>query len=239
MSIITEFQGNIFESSCQTLVNTVNCVGIMGRGIALEFKNRFPEMYDEYARHCAEKRIHPGVLHLWKKSEPWILNFPTKNHWKYPSKIEYIEQGMAKFSATYAAKGITSIAFPELGTSLGGLQWNTVKEVMYRFLEPLPNLEVEIYHFDPTAEDSLFDKLLQRIHRFSISDYKRFLGIGSKQAQLLIDAFSTNAIHSMLEIQEIRGVGDKTIQSLYEFAKSSGEKRRIITQAERQPNLVF
>ena len=239
MSIIKEFQGNIFESSCQTLVNTVNCVGVMGRGIALEFKNRFPEMYDEYARYCTDKRIHPGVLHLWKKSEPWILNFPTKNHWKYPSKLEYIEQGMAKFSATYVMKGITSIAFPELGTSLGGLQWSTVKEVMYRHLEPLPNLEVEIYHFDPTAEDSLFNRLHQRIHRFSISDYKRYLGIGAKQAQLLIDAFNTNSLNSMLEIQEIKGVGDKTIQSLYNFAKSSGETRRLITQAEHQPNLAF
>ena len=150
MSAITEFRGNIFQSSCQTLVNTVNCVGVMEKGIALEFKNRFPEMYDEYARYCADKRIHPGVLHLWKKSEPWILNFPTKNNWKHPSKLEYIEQGMAKFCATYAIKGITSIAFPELGTRLGGLQWIAVKEVMYRFLEPLPNLEVEIYHFDPT-----------------------------------------------------------------------------------------
>ncbi|HRW99089.1 MAG TPA: macro domain-containing protein [Cyclobacteriaceae bacterium] len=239
MSIIKEFQGNIFESSCQTLVNTVNCVGIMGRGIALEFKNRFPEMYDEYARYCADKRIHPGVLHLWKKSEPWILNFPTKNHWKYPSKIEYIEQGMAKFSATYAIKGITSIAFPELGASLGGLQWSAVKEIMYRYLERLPNLEVEIYHFDPNAEDSLFNRLHQRIHRFSISDYKRYLGIGAKQARLLIDAFSTNTVHSMLDIQETRGVGDKTIQSLYEFAKSSDQTRRLITQAERQPSLVF
>ena len=120
----------------------------MGRGIALEFKNRFPEMYDEYARYCNDKRMHPGILYLWRKSEPWIINFPTKNHWKYPSKIEYIEQGMAKFSATYVMKGITSIAFPKLGTGLGGLQWSAVKEVMYRYLEPLPNLQVEIYHFD-------------------------------------------------------------------------------------------
>lgn len=239
MSTISEFRGNIFQSSCQTLVNTVNCFGVMGKGIALEFKNRFPEMYDEYARYCADKRIHPGVLHLWKKSEPWILNFPTKNNWKHPSKLEYIEQGMAKFCATYAIKGITSIAFPELGTSLGGLQWSAVKEVMYRFLEPLPNLDVEIYHFDPNAEDSLFDRLHQRIHRFSVEDYKRYLGINAKQAKLLMDAFSTDTIHTMIEIQQIKGVGDKTIQFLYEFAKATGEKRRLVTQAERQPTLVF
>lgn len=147
MSLIREIQGKIFQSSCQTLVNPINCAGFMGKGLAFEFKNRFPEMYDEYARHCAEKIIHPGFLHIWKKSKPWILNLPTKNHWKYSSKIEYIEQGMAKFSATYAAKGITSIAFPELGTSLGRIQWNTVKELMYRFLGPLLNLEVKIYYF--------------------------------------------------------------------------------------------
>ena len=238
MSTITEFRGNIFESTCQTLVNTVNCVGVMGKGIALEFKNRFPEMFDEYARYCANQCIRPGILHLWKKSEPWILNFPTKNHWKYPSKIEYIEQGMAKFSATYTAKGITSIAFPELGTSSGGLQWNQVKEVMYRFLEPLPNLDVEIYHFDPNAEDSLFDILHQRIHRFSIEDYKKYLGIRAKQAHLLIDAFRENTVHSMMEIQQIKGVGEQTIQSLYNLAKSGTQTRRLVTQAERQPNLI-
>lgn len=239
MSTITEFRGNIFESSCQTLVNTVNCVGVMGKGIALEFKNRFPEMYNEYTRYCAEQCIRPGVLHLWKKSEPWILNFPTKNHWKYPSKIEYIEQGMAKFCATYTAKGITSIAFPELGTFSGGLQWAVVKEIMFRHLEPLPNLDVEIYHFDPNAEDSFFEKLYQRIHRFSIDDYKLHLGLGPKQAKILMDVFNTGAVHTMLELQEIQGVGQKTINSLYEFAKSGNETRRIITQAERQPTLIF
>jgi O-acetyl-ADP-ribose deacetylase (regulator of RNase III) len=148
MVIITEIRGNIFASSCQIIVIPVNCVGVMGKGIALEFKKRYPEMFAAYARLCANRCLRPGLLHLWTQSTPWILNFPTKDHWKHPARIAYIRKGLEKFSDTYAAKGTSSIAFPELGTGAGGLAWVDVQPVMYRFIEPLPHLEVEIYHYD-------------------------------------------------------------------------------------------
>lgn len=239
MSKIKEFHGNIFESSCQTLVNTVNCVGVMGKGIALEFKSRFPEMFEEYARYCATRRMRPGVLHLWKKSTPWILNFPTKNHWKYPAKVEYIEEGLTKFASSYTKKGITSIAFPELGTSSGALSWSQVKDVMYSKLQRLQGIDIEIYHFDPSAHDSLFDKLYQRIHRFSLNDYKEYLGFRTKQAGLIHEAVASNSVHSMLEIQDIEGVGEKTIEALYKFANAETGRHRLVTQSERQPTLPF
>lgn len=146
MAYIMEIYGDIFNSSCQTLVNTVNCVGVMSKGIALEFRNKFPEMYETYVKVCKQKQLKPGLLHLWTKSQPWVINFPTKYHWRFPSKMEYIEQGLKKFAETYSKKGITSIAFPELGAGLGGLRWENVKNLMYRYLTPLPNIYVEIYH---------------------------------------------------------------------------------------------
>ena len=122
-SNITIVRGNIFNTKAQTIVNTVNCVGVMGKGIALVFKLRYPFMFDIYKGFCKSKHIGIGKLWLYKgePGEPWVLNFPTKFHWKYPSKIEYIELGLEKFVASYKEKGITSIAFPMLGTNNGGL----------------------------------------------------------------------------------------------------------------------
>jgi len=238
MATITEIRGNIFESSCQTLVNTVNCVGVMGKGIALEFKNRYPQMFVAYARLCEDGQLRPGLLYLWTKSTPWILNFPTKNHWKYPSKLEYIESGLKKFVETYAQKGISSIAFPELGTSSGGLDWIDVKDLMYRYLSPLPNLQLEIYHYDPLAQDTLFDKLFQKVHRFSIEDYKSFVGLNTRQAQIIAEAISSRRIHNMRDIQELEGIGEKTIEKLYSLVDGL-ETPRLVTQAERQVSLSF
>ncbi|MBX7044024.1 MAG: macro domain-containing protein [Ignavibacteria bacterium] len=149
MANIIEIDGDIFESKMQTLVNTVNCYGVMSKGIALEFKKRFPDMFKVYVRQCKERQLRPGVLYIYKKNIPWILNFPTKNHWRYPSKLEYIESGLEKFSLTYKKKGIKSIAFPKLGTLNGGLEWADVKLLMYKYLSPLDSLTVEIYHYQP------------------------------------------------------------------------------------------
>jgi O-acetyl-ADP-ribose deacetylase (regulator of RNase III) len=236
MATITEICGNIFESSCQTIVNTVNCVGVMGKGIAFEYRHRFPEMYLAYARMCAQAQLRPGLLHLWTKSTPWILNFPTKNDWKFPSKPKYIEDGLIKFADTYMAKGVTSIAFPELGTSSGGLEWRDVRILMYEYLEPLPNLDIEIYHFDPNAQDTYFDTLFQKVHRFDIHDYKTYLNIPSAQARILRDALQSDAMHSMIDLQNLRGVGEKTFEKMYTFVNACKSKR-IVTLAERQPAL--
>lgn len=138
--------GNIFDSECQTIVNAVNCVGVMGKGLALEFKQRYPEMYNEYKSKCQSKTIDIGKLHLYKNNQydKWILNFPTKTHWKYPSKIEYIKSGLDCFIKNYTDWEITSIAFPLLGTGNGQLEKNNVLELMVPSLNTL-DIRVEIY----------------------------------------------------------------------------------------------
>lgn len=141
---------NIFDSQCQTIVNTVNCVGVMGKGIALEMKNRYPDMFEKYKKLCENKLIDIGKLWIYNhivedEIVKRILNFPTKTHWKYKSEYEYIENGMQKFIETYQDKNITSIAFPMLGCNNGGLDSDIVLGIMLKYLSKCDNLIVEIY----------------------------------------------------------------------------------------------
>lgn len=137
-------EGNIFDSPAQVIVNTVNTVGVMGKGIALEFKKRYPDMFTVYRAACEKHQLTTGKLMLWRSADHWVLMFPTKENWRNPSKIEYIEQGLRKFVSTYAERNITSIAFPKLGCGNGELDWNVVKPLMEKYLKPLP-IDVYIY----------------------------------------------------------------------------------------------
>lgn len=129
---------NIMESNAQTVVNTVNCVGVMGKGLAKSFKDRYPDMYSAYVSICEKGLLEPGKLWLWQGSEQWVLNFPTKKHWRYPSKLEWIEAGLDKFVREYESRGITEISFPRLGCGNGNLDWEEVRPLMLRYLAPLP-----------------------------------------------------------------------------------------------------
>ena len=143
--MLTVTRNNIFTSECQVLVNPVNCVGVMGSGLALSFKQKFPDMYNRYQLACSNNQLKVGKLLLYKRSEPWILCFPTKDHWKNPSEYKYLSDGLRKFRATYESKGIQSIAFPLLGTGLGKLDIEKVLIIMRDYLEDLP-IKVEIRH---------------------------------------------------------------------------------------------
>lgn len=148
--MVTYVVGDLFSSPAQVLVNTVNTVGVMGKGLAYTFKRVYPEMYQEYKRYCDNQSLTVGKLHLYKSPQKWILNFPTKKHWRGKSKIEFIEAGLKKFRDTYEEKEIKSISFPMLGCENGGLEWSRVQTVMERYLEDLPSeLEVYIHLFRP------------------------------------------------------------------------------------------
>ncbi len=127
--------GDLFLSPAHVLVNTVNTVGVMGKGIAKDFKFFFPEMFREYQSRCENNSIDIGKLFLFRTATKWILNFPTKKHWRNPSKTEYIEAGLKAFVAGYARTGITSIAFPRLGCGNGELDWEKqVRPLMEKHL---------------------------------------------------------------------------------------------------------
>lgn len=129
---------NLFSSPARVLVNTVNTVGVMGKGIAREFKQRYPAMYERYRDLCDAGLLDVGKLWIWRTPDRWVLNFPTKKHWRNPSRPEYVELGLAKFAATYREQGIDSISFPLLGCGNGGLDFDSqVRPIMERYLQPL------------------------------------------------------------------------------------------------------
>lgn len=137
--------GNLFESGAKTLVNPVNCAGAMGKGIALEFKRRYPKMFEEYRQLCRKAQVKVGQPYLYTDpSGISVLNFPTKQHWRSPSELSYITAELDYFVENYQAMGITSIAFPALGCGNGGLPWETVRQIMCDKLEALP-IDIEIY----------------------------------------------------------------------------------------------
>ncbi|MER9596682.1 MULTISPECIES: macro domain-containing protein [unclassified Mesorhizobium] len=143
--MITYLESSVFESPAQTLVNTVNTVGVMGKGIAKEFKSRYPRMYSEYRELCDQRALNVGQIHLWRSDTRWVLNFPTKTTWKLPSKIEYIQQGLAKFVDSYKALSISSASFPPLGCGNGNLEWSEVRPIMEDYLS---RVDIPIYIHD-------------------------------------------------------------------------------------------
>src|SRR5438445_8477657 len=137
--------GDMFESSAQTWVNTVNTVGIMGKGIAQEFRNSFPEMFRDYVERCERGEVKLGRPYLYKRPEPpWILNFPTKDHWRSPSSLDAIVEGLRYLTNHYREWGITSLAVPPLGSGQGRLEWRVVGLTLYRHLAKL-TIPVELY----------------------------------------------------------------------------------------------
>lgn len=147
--MIRYVQGDILEAQAEALVNTVNCVGVMGRGIALQFKRAFPSNYKVYAAACKRGEVQPGRMLVFETGEltgpRYIINFPTKVHWRGKSRIEHIESGLEALVAEIQARDIRSIAIPPLGSGLGGLDWTEVHPLIDRAMSEVPDVEVEVY----------------------------------------------------------------------------------------------
>lgn len=217
-SNIKFIKGNIFNSHKQTIVNTVNCVGVMGKGIALVFKLRYPLMFEIYKRYCDEKQIGIGNLWLYKQQPktPWVLNFPTKYHWKYPSKIEYIEKGLSKFVETYKEKNITSIAFPLLGTHNGGLDKETVKMLMIKHLSKC-EIPIEIYDYDPLAQDDLFLTFKGIWDGLTPQEIQTKSGIQPQYIRKISEILKNPNVYSLVTLASYDGIGEKTLQKAFDF----------------------
>ena len=140
--------GDILQDDAQALVNPVNCVGTMGKGLAKAFKNAFPANDRAYRDRCRRQLLRPGrifIFTLQGTPNRYILNFPTKDHWRDPSTIEYIDKGLKTLAAAVTSRHITSISIPALGTGLGGLEWETVHQLLLHHMEPLTSTEVRIF----------------------------------------------------------------------------------------------
>lgn len=217
--MITILTGNIFTTKCTTIVNTVNCVGVMGAGIAYECRLRYPEMYEKYQALCKNNLLQIGTLWIYKASDKNILNFPTKTDWKQPSRIEYLEKGLQKFVDTYKEKEITSIAFPLLGASHGGLTQEQSLSTMQRYLSQC-DIEIEIWHFDPTATDDIFLNYRQHFLSRSDKELSKSTGIGVSIINKIKEALNEQTINSMSSLLNVKGIGDKTLEKSFKFIKT-------------------
>jgi O-acetyl-ADP-ribose deacetylase (regulator of RNase III) len=151
--MLTYVAGDLFTSPAQVLTNTINTVGVMGKGIAKEFKRIYPDMFLKYRDLCEHHQLDIGNLWLYRTQNKWILNFPTKKHWRAPSKLEYIEAGLKKFILNYSRLRIDSIAFPALGCGNGELDFESqVKPIMEKYLRKLP---INVFIYLPIGQERL------------------------------------------------------------------------------------
>lgn len=151
--MITYTQGNLLEARAEALVNAVNTVGVMGKGIALMFKERFDDNFRRYAAACKAGQVQTGQMFVSEVRElngpRWIINFPTKQHWKAPSKIEWVADGLQGLRRFLIEHQVKSVAIPPLGAGQGGLEWGRVRQLIR---SALGDLDTEILVFEPTAQ---------------------------------------------------------------------------------------
>lgn len=240
--MIKHSQGNLLAADAEALVNTVNCVGYMGKGIALQFKQAFPANFKAYEKACRAHEVQPGRMFIFETGSMvnprYIINFPTKRHWRGKSRIEDIESGLVALISDVKRLGIHSIAVPPLGSGLGGLDWNIVRPMIEQAFAELPDVQVLLYSPQgaPAAKDmpvrtarpkmtaarALFIKLMDH---YSALHYRRTLLEIQKLAYFLQEAgeplrlrfekglygpyaHNLNKVLETLEGHYIRGFGD-------------------------------
>lgn len=191
--------GNLFESDAYALVNTVNCEGYMGKGIAYQFKLRYPEMNKEYISKCKSHQLKPGTLHTFNAGTKLIINFPTKDKWRANSKMEYITSGLDALIELIYKENIKTIALPPLGSGNGGLIWSEVKQVLIKKLSCLKD-DVTIYVYEPSqnykatpvAEPqlSLSALILMKIKFSLLQDKEHFSNIGLQKTAYFMNILS-------------------------------------------------
>jgi O-acetyl-ADP-ribose deacetylase (regulator of RNase III) len=168
MTMFKVIVGNLFDSRAQTLVNTVNCVGVMGKGVAEEFKKRYPAMFKDYVSRCERKAVRLGEPYLYVDAAgARIVNFPTKNHWRAASRLVDIERGLDHFVAHLAEWSVSSVAMPPLGCGNGGLEWAEVGPLIWRKLHALP-IDVELYAPYGTPKSQLTEDFLAAPSQMSL-----------------------------------------------------------------------
>ncbi|AVI63503.1 type II toxin-antitoxin system antitoxin DNA ADP-ribosyl glycohydrolase DarG [Halomonas sp. GFAJ-1] len=196
--MIETTQGNLLEADAEALVNTVNCVGVMGKGIALQFKQAFPENFSLYARVCKEGRMLPGRMLVFETggmvNPKYIINFPTKRHWKGKSKIEDIDAGLMDLVAQIEHYRIQSIAIPPLGAGLGGLNWADIKPRIEQAFAELP--DVRVLMFEPKGAPPV-EQMPVRTKRPKMTPGRALL-------IRLLDLYGRQGYrHSLLEVQKL------------------------------------
>jgi len=210
--MINYSQTTVFNTPMQTIVNPVNCAGVMGRGLALDFRLRYPEMYDDYKKLCEEKKVKIGIPYVYNGyTNQLILNFPTKVDWKYPSKIEWIEEGLIYFAENYKKNNILSIAFPKLGTDNGGLDWHIVKTLMEKYLNTV-SIPITICLNEEKYASGLEGKMLSIINSMTENELTQKVGILRKTANKII---TSRPYKRFYEINYSKNISQQAYEKIY------------------------
>jgi len=175
-------------------------------------------MYTQYVKLCNDHALDIGKLWLYKGSDRWVLNFPTKKHWKFPSKEVYLRQGLEKFVQFYTEKGIHSIAFPLLGAQHGGLDPEQSLGLMQHYLGRC-EIPIEIYKYDPDAADDVYDSFKAVLQSRSVDELKRATGLRSNYIELLKEAVELPNIHQLNQLGAVKGIGDKTLEAAFAYMR--------------------
>lgn len=227
LKMIEYYSGTVFNVDAQALVNTVNCVGVMGAGIALEFQLRYPKMYQDYTVKCKNKLIKTGHVDYFKNDDGiTIINFPTKWHFKYPSQLSWIEQGLQNFVETYKRHDIQSVAFPKLGTNKGGLNWEQVRLVMEKYLG---NLDIKIYICLDNLKDAegIEKKMLDRFNSTNTMQLNDVVKLSEKQK---VNIDKGKPYKRFWHIRESESIGIKTYSTLFTYYYDICQGRDILQQ---------
>ena len=226
MTNIQYQKGDIFESNAQVIVNTVNCQGVMGKGLALAFKQKYPAMFNVYQQECRTGKLRVGKPTLYQKSTPWILNFPTKDNWRANSKMEYLEKGLEFLVTYYKNADIKSIAFPKLGALNGKLPWDEVGPMMARYLSQL-DIDVYIYIAEGDRQyqyDSLQDsKAKERIWKqfnelaLSIDHLCQEVGLSRREATKVAKSRETVEFKTKADIDGIEKLAKAASKKIKDY----------------------
>ncbi len=209
--MIREEKITVFNSNCDAIVNTVNCRGVMGAGLALEFKLRYPEMFEQYVEDCSNGIVKIGELRTYKADDILIVNFPTKDHWREPSELWYIEKGLDYLVKHYREWGIRSIAIPPLGCSNGHLDYNIVRRII---ISKLNDVDLDIVLCVDDREPQGKEKeMVDLFHSCDLKFVCDYLEIKPKQKQTILD--NRNKINRFYEIFALQGVGEETYKKLH------------------------
>ncbi len=211
--MISYVRGSLFESPAQTLVNTVNTVGVMGKGVALTFKTIYPEMFREYVELCEQGKLTIGSLFLYRTPNKLVLNFPTKEHWRNPSKPEYIEAGLKTFVEVYREAGIHSIAFPPLGCGNGELDFKRVVRPLME--EYLSSVGVPVFIYAPHPREEVAEHRLPGTLRAWLRSQPRYLSFTEVWGDLEELINRKRRYRTLSKNSEVRATFDPEAQQIW------------------------
>jgi O-acetyl-ADP-ribose deacetylase (regulator of RNase III) len=200
-------RGNLLEAKVEALVNTVNTVGVMGKGVALMFKEAFPQNFKDYEAACKRNEVQVGHMFVTERQSfigpKWIINFPTKQHWRGDSKMEWIEAGLEDLKRVIVERNIRSIAMPPLGSGNGGLDWNNVRPKIDAALSSLPNVQVIVY--EPTDQ---YQNVAKRFGQEKLTPARALV------AELVRRYWILGIECSLLEVQKLAYFLERSLEKL-------------------------